>query len=110
MTEEVVAVGLAFGDEFHGPDPGIYAYVAPPPEGLAEADLGVPEARWVPEAGLIVLPWDAVRLSEDPYGTVLRFADAVYDAAVALGGWPPDLVGVRRDGWYASRNPVFGTA
>jgi uncharacterized protein DUF5996 len=109
MTEEVVAVGLAFGDEFHGPDPGFYAYVAPPPDGLEDADLGVPEARWVPEAGLIALPWDAVRLSEDPYATVVRFADAVYDAAVTLGGWPADLVGTRRNGWYASRNPVFGT-
>jgi len=61
----------------------------------------------MPEAGLIVLPWDAVRTSDDPEATVVRFADAVYAAAVELAGWPADLVGPRLDGWHASRHPVF---
>ena len=63
---------------------------------------------WRPEAGLIVLPWDAVRSAPDPEAAVVRFADAVYAAAVELGGWPADLVGERHDGWYASRHPVAG--
>ena len=106
MCNEVVSVGLAFGDE-RTPMPYFFAYIAPPPDGLDDADFGVPEASWLPEAGLISLPWDAVATSDDPHATVVRFADAVYAAAVELGGWPDDLLAERHDGWYASRHPVF---
>jgi Family of unknown function (DUF5996) len=110
MTEEVVAVGLAFGDEWHGPHPCLYAYIAPPPQGLESADLGAAGATWDPDAGIIRLSWNAVRQSADPHGTVIAFADAVYAAAVDLAGWPADLVGPRWDGWHAAREPVFGVA
>ena len=106
MCNEVVSVGLVFGDE-STPMPYFFAYIAPPPDGLGEFDFGVEEARWNPEAGLIVLPWAAVASSGDPHAAVVRFADRVYAAAVELGGWPNDLVAERVDGWYASRNPTF---
>jgi Family of unknown function (DUF5996) len=109
MTGEVVSVGFVLGDQ-RSPVPGFYAYISPPPEGLGDADFGVPEAAWVPDAGLIFLPYDAVRSTDDPEATVVRFADAVYALAVERGGWPDDLVGERHDGWYASRHPVFGAA
>jgi len=109
MTGEVVSVGFALGDE-QSPHPSFYAYISPAPDGLESVDFGVPEAAWIPQAGLVVLPWDAVRSSDDPEATVVRFADAVYRAAVDLGGWPADLVGERHDGWHASRNPVFEPA
>lgn len=106
MTGEVVAVGFGLGDE-RSPMAAFYAYISPPPDGLETADFGLPQATWMPEAGLVVLPWDAVSESADPEGAVVRFADAVYAAAVNLGGWPADLVGPRLDGWHASRFPVF---
>jgi hypothetical protein len=109
MTGETVAVGFVFGDE-RSPAPGFYAYISPPPPGLDDADFGVPEATWLPDAGLIVLPWDAVRSTDDPQATAIRFADAVYAIAVERGGWPDDLVGERHDGWYASRHPMFERA
>jgi hypothetical protein len=105
MTDAVVAVGLAFGDDFHGPDPGLYGYIGPPPDGLAGADLA--GATWDPAAGLITQRWEAIRGSADPHAAVIAFADAVYGAAVSLGGWPDDLVGPRCDGWHASRHPLF---
>jgi Family of unknown function (DUF5996) len=106
MCNEVVSVGLVFGDE-QTPMPYFFAYIAPPPDGLADADFGLPEAVWLPDAGLISLPWDAVVASDDPHATVVRFADAVYAAAVELGGWPDNLVAERFDGWHASSHPVF---
>ena len=109
MTGEVVSVGFTLGDE-RSPVPAFYAYISPPPAGLDQAGFGVAEASWIPQAGLIVLPWDAVRDSEDPAGTVVRFGDAVYAAAVELGGWPDDLVGPRVDGRHAATTRVFAPA
>lgn len=108
MTGEVVSVGFVLGDD-KSPQASFYAYISPAPDGLDEVDFG-PGATWLPEAGLIVLPWELVRTSEDPEATVVRFADAVYAAAVDRAGWPGDLVGSRHDGWYAARHPVFGPA
>jgi hypothetical protein len=106
MCNEVVSVGLAFGDE-RTPLPYFFAYIAPPPDGLGDYDFGVPEATFLPDAGLISLPWDAVVARGDPHASVVRFGDGVYAAAVELGGWPGDLLAERHDGWYASRHPTF---
>jgi hypothetical protein len=89
--------------------PSFFAYISPPPDGLEGFDFG-PDATWLPDAGLVVLPWDAARRAEDPQAAVVAWADRVYAAAVELGGWPADLVGARHDGWYAARNPVFAPA
>jgi len=102
MCESYVAVGLSFGSP-DSPEAAVYAYIAPQPDGLEGRAWGAESARWVPEAGLIVLPWEGLRCSEDPGQTVLDFADAVYLAAVETAGWPPDLVGERLSGWDASR-------
>jgi hypothetical protein len=108
MTGEVVSVGFVFGDE-RSPVPAFYAYISPPTAELENADVGVPEAFWVPEAGLIVLPWEIVRESDDPEATVIRFADGVYALAERSGRWPADLAGERHDGRYASTHPVFAS-
>jgi hypothetical protein len=107
MTGEVVAVGFVLGDEMHSPEPAFYAYISPLPDGLEEASFGVRDASWDPGSGLIVLPYDAVRESEDPHATVVRFADAVWGVACERGGFPADLAGKRVEGWYATRHPVF---
>ncbi len=106
MTGEVVAVGFSLGDE-KSRAASFYAYISPAPDGINAVDFGIEGAVYVPQAELIVLPWDVVRASDDPHAAVLRFADAVYDAAIKLGGWPTDLTGARLDGWYASTHPVF---
>jgi hypothetical protein len=46
-------------------------------------------------AGLVALPWEAERASKNPQDTVLRFGDAVYAAAVKLGGGR--MIGSLRD-------------
>jgi hypothetical protein len=104
MVEEYVAVGFSFGTP-DAPAAGMYAYIAPQPDGLEGRPWGVEDASWVPEAGMVLWPWEAVRASADPHAAVVSFADAVYDAAVETAGWRADLVGPRFDGWHASRTP-----
>jgi hypothetical protein len=105
MSSEVVAVGFYFGDD-RSREATFFAYISPPPEGMTTADFGVKGAAYDATARLIRLPWDVVRKSDNPRATVVTFADAVYDVAVKLGGWPPNLVSQRHDGWYASKHPV----
>lgn len=105
MTGEVVSAGFTLGDP-RSPGAGFYAYISPAPDGMANADFGVDGALWNPDAGLAVLPWDAVRGTEDPQGQVVRFADTVY----ALAGWPAELAGSRVEGRHAATQPVFDEA
>jgi hypothetical protein len=105
MNGEVVAVGFSLGDS-QSRAAGFYAYISPSPPGIESADFGVKEAAYDAAAGLVVLPWDVARASRNPQDTVLRFADAVYDVAVKLGGWPNNWVHPRHDGWYASRHLI----
>ena len=104
-TEEVAAVGLVLGDDTSPAN--FYAYVSPSPAGFADADLVVPGAHYDAAAGLANLPWDAARAVPDPTGAVVAFGDAVYRAAVELGGWDSDLILERRDGWFASKHPMY---
>ncbi|KRC52073.1 hypothetical protein ASE16_03175 [Leifsonia sp. Root227] len=73
-----------------GGEGAFYSYAYPAPDGYAEADL--PEgASFSAEYGEFLLPYEAVRTSSDPDGTVLAFFDATYDAAARLGEWPAGL-------------------
>ena len=84
MTAEVVALGFALGSP-NSPQAAVYAYISPAPDGLETVDFG-PGAMWLPDAGLVVFPWEAVRTTADPQEAVVAFADAVYDTAVSFGG------------------------
>ena len=108
MTEEYVSVGFAFGTDTS--PAGFYAYLAPQPHGIESwSRWGVEQARWDQDAGLVVLPWNALAEVADPTGAVVTFGDAVYRAAVELAGWPADLVMARFDGWHASTTPPDNT-
>lgn len=107
MTEEVVAVGFVLGDDDTATY--FYGYISPPPANLDATDLGVAGASYEAAGGLFKLPWDAARRAPDPQGAVVAFADALWRIAVDRGGWD-DLVIDRRDGWYAGRQPMFGSA
>jgi Family of unknown function (DUF5996) len=105
MNGEVVAVGFSLGD-LKSRAAAFYAYISPSPAGFESADFGVKEAAYDAAAGLVGLPWDAARASKNPQDIVLRFADAVYAAAVKFGGWPNNWVNPRHDGWYASKHLI----
>ncbi|WP_370369220.1 DUF5996 family protein [Catenulispora sp. GP43] len=102
--EPYVSVGFAFGSGSR-PEPGMYAYIWPQPEGLERCDWGVEGAAWHPDEGLVLLPWLTLRQMADPHQAIITFGDAVYAAAVRTAGWPAELVGPRCDGWHMSTVP-----
>ena len=104
MDEEVVAAGFSFGSA-DAPQAAFYAYAEPAPSGIESWRWGMSGAAWDTAAGLAVLPWEVAAASGHPQEAVVAFADAAYDAAVELAGWPARLTGPRFDGWHASRTP-----
>jgi hypothetical protein len=105
-----VSVGFSFDNTKmnNAPVPpiGMYAYIWPQPDGLEGRSYGVEGADWYPEAGLMLLPWDSLRRLPDPRQAIVKFGDAVYQAAVETAGWPTDVFVPRVDGWYVSRTPA----
>jgi hypothetical protein len=78
-------------------EPVLYAYAAPEPRGFADADLGVPAARYDERLGEF-LPYDAIRTAPDPAAVVRKFCESAYDAGATLGGWDRDSLERRADG------------
>jgi hypothetical protein len=105
MTEQVAAVGFVLGDDTTPAN--FYAYVSPSPDRFSDIDLAVAGAYYDTTAGVASLPWDAARATPAPTEAVVEFGDAVYRAAVELGGWDSDLTLDRHDGWYAGKHPMY---
>jgi hypothetical protein len=83
-SHEVSSAGYWPGPDGEGV---FYSYAYPIPEGFAEADLGVPAARYDSVLGEFTLPYEAVRTSADPDQLLLSFLQATYDAAADLARW-----------------------
>jgi Family of unknown function (DUF5996) len=79
------SAGVSFGI---GPDGANFIAMAyPSPQGWASADIQPKEAQLLPERGMWVLPYQVVRDSADPAGTLLDFVRTSYDAAATGNGW-----------------------
>jgi hypothetical protein len=74
------------------PYPALFAYGYPRPEGVERAELRPAAARWVEEAGLFLLPYDAVRAAPDPAADMLEFLTSTYDACAAGLAWSAGLI------------------
>ena len=90
MDSQEVAVGWWPGDPKHG-GAAFYAYAHPANPGFADADLGVPGARWDGELGEYVLEWADVVAADDPHGLAVSFARQAFLHACVTCGWDPDL-------------------
>ncbi len=88
-SHEVIAFGFWPGDDRRTPFPAFYSYTAPEPEGLAGRPLEPAAAAWrdTGSGSLAVLPYDAVRESPDPTGTLLAFFESAYLAGAQSAGW-----------------------
>ena len=73
------------------PHAAFYAYAHPAPDGLADAVLDPPEARWDAALGEFILDWNTVIESDDPHGTALAFARSAVTHSCAACGWDPVL-------------------
>ena len=64
-----------------------YAYAYPAAAGFKAAAVQPGAARFDTGLGEFLLPYEAVRTSNDPAGTLLRFLQSTYVAAAETGGW-----------------------
>jgi hypothetical protein len=68
-------------------EPAFYAYAYPEPAGFKEAPVIPEQAFYSAELNEFVLPYDAVRQSQDPDDMLLKFLRSTYEAAANLGNW-----------------------
>ncbi len=68
-------------------DAAFYSYAYPEPQGFRTAAVRPASAFYEAKLGLFMLPYAAVRSSQDPEATLLEFLQSTYEAAANLGGW-----------------------
>jgi Family of unknown function (DUF5996) len=71
-------------------DPAFYAYAYPEPKGFRATPVRPDAAFFSKELGEFILPYDAVRVAEDPDRTLLEFLQSTYDAAADAAKWDRD--------------------
>ena len=68
-------------------EPAFYSYIYPEPEGYRSAQLSPDAAYFDERLGEFILPYDAVRQSDDPEQTLLEFFQSTYEAAAQFALW-----------------------
>ena len=90
-SHEVISHGFWFGGEWPNgarvEHPVFYAYAVPQPDGFANAAIEPAAARYEPDFGEFMLPYQAVREADDPAADILAFIRSTYDAGATLGRW-----------------------
>ena len=69
------------------PEPIFYSYAYPEPEGFKDARVGPERAHYNTDFKEFVLPYEAVRASEDPDAALLKFLQTTYEAAATHARW-----------------------
>jgi hypothetical protein len=69
------------------PEPIFYSYAYPEPAGFKDAKVGPERAYYHKDFKEFVLPYEAVRTSENHLGDLLKFLQDTYEAAATLGKW-----------------------
>jgi hypothetical protein len=69
------------------PEPIFYSYAYPEPEGFKGAGAGPEAAYYNNDFKEFVLPYEAVRTSEDPDAALLQFLQTTYEAAATHARW-----------------------
>jgi hypothetical protein len=72
-------------------EPVFFAYAVPQPAGFAEQTVSPDSAYYDTPFGEFVLPYEAVRLSDDPAATLTDFIRTTYAHGARLAGWDRDL-------------------
>ena len=68
-------------------EPAFYSYAYPMPDGFKETKVAPKEAYFDENFGEFILPYDAVRRSDDPHATLMQFLQTTYEAAAETGDW-----------------------
>jgi hypothetical protein len=69
------------------PEPILYSYAYPTPEGMAKSTVRPAEAYWSGDLGEFVLPLAALKQVADPDQAVRDFLHSTFDAAAHHGQW-----------------------
>ncbi len=69
------------------PEPVLYAYAAPQPEGFSAATVKPSEAAYSTEFSEFMVPYDEIRALPDPAQAIYDFAESTYAAGADLGNW-----------------------
>ena len=85
-SHEVISFGFWPGDDTIG-DAAYYSYTAPEPAGLRDQPLPIGSWSTSGTSSLAVLPYDIVRIADDPRTTLLAFCQSAYEAGARLAGW-----------------------
>ena len=85
-SHEVSSAGFWPGGEVL-PEPIFYSYAYPGPEGFSMQPVRPSAAYWHDTLGEFVLPYEAVRTSQDPEATLMDFLQSTYEAAAAAEDW-----------------------
>ncbi len=85
-VEEEFALGFWPGSETY-PKAAFYAYAIPAPEGYYASSVKPKDACFDKNLGELILDYDAVRNSSDPYAAILEFADSTYEALAEIANW-----------------------
>lgn len=101
-SHEVSSAGFWPGGDQH-PHPFFYSYAYPTPAEFSAARVEPDTAIWHADMGEFILPWDDVRLAEDPEATLMAFLRSTYEAAADLGGWDRDALE-----WAEGERPPVG--
>jgi hypothetical protein len=101
-SKEVSSCGFWPGNA-SAPDPIFYSYAYPVPEGFAEHRVKPDSAFWLADLGEFVLPYEAVRTSDDPDATLMAFLESTYEAAADLANW--DRADFERPAGYTPYQP-----
>jgi hypothetical protein len=70
-----------------GIEPLFYSYAYPEPHGYLEYPIEPPQARYDPNFGEFVLPYEAMRHLPNPDAALLQFLQSTYEAAAICGHW-----------------------
>ena len=86
LDAEHLNAGFWPGDD-DSPIATFYGYLVPRPPACETAPIEPRHANWVEGMGEWLLPYEAVRTSENPRQAIMDFLQSVYRVALTLGGW-----------------------
>ena len=92
-SHEVSSAGFWPGGE-QMPFPIFYSYAYPTPEGFSEVEVKPEGAKWNPDLGEFVLPYDEVRRATSPDQMLMEFLETTYKGAARLADW--DIQGLEQ--------------
>ncbi len=86
LDAEFMTAGFWPGSD-ESPEPGLYAYIYPPPPGVEKANIRPPSAGWSEDMGEWVMRYEDLRSAQDPRSELVAFLDSVFETAVILSKW-----------------------